>query len=91
MINPAPVRLACFQPDIPQNLGGMIRLGACFGLPVDVIEPCGFPFSVKALRRSAMDYAELACIRHHSSWSAFDRQRRGRLVILSTRGAVPLW
>jgi len=67
------MRLAAFQPDIPQNLGGMIRIAACYGVALDVIGPCGFPFSVKALRRSAMDYADVAEICHHDDWDAFLR------------------
>jgi tRNA (cytidine/uridine-2'-O-)-methyltransferase len=85
------LRLAVFEPDIAQNLGTMIRLAACMDVPIDVIEPCGFPFSVKALRRSAMDYADLAKIEHHDDWAAFDGARSGRLVLLTTKGATSLW
>jgi len=86
------VRLAVFQPDIAQNLGTMIRLGACLGVPLDVIEPCGFPFSIKALRRSAMDYADIADMTRHDSWDWFQRDRpAGRLVLMTTEGATPLW
>ena len=85
--------LAVYQPDIALNLGAMIRLGACFNAPIEVIEPCGFPFSLRAVRRSAMDYAELAEIRHRSSWAAFLAERpRGRLILLTTAAnAAPLW
>ena len=87
------MRLAAFEPDIPQNLGSMIRLGACFGVPIDVIEPCGFPFSVKSLRRSAMDYADHAEITRHADWGAFQaaRNQAGRLVLLSTKSSESLW
>lgn len=86
------VRLASFQPDIAQNLGGMIRLSACFAVPIDVIEPCGFPFSVKALRRSAMDYADIADITRHDSWETYlNSKPRGRLILMTTEGATPLW
>ncbi len=86
------VRIACYQPDIAQNLGAIIRIAACFDCPLDVIGPCGFPFSVKGLRRAAMDYADLARISHHVSWQAFCADRAaGRLVLLTTRGAAPLW
>ncbi|MBL4806826.1 MAG: tRNA (cytidine(34)-2'-O)-methyltransferase [Rhodobacteraceae bacterium] len=85
------MRLAAFQPDIALNLGAMIRLCACFGVPLDVIEPCGFPFSVKALRRSAMDYADIAEIQRHVSWESFQETRKGRLILLSTKAAVPFW
>lgn len=88
----ASLRLAAFQPDIAQNLGAMIRLSACFSTPLDVIEPCGFPLSIKALRRTAMDYADIADITRHADWSAFARDRPpGRLVLLTTQGATSLW
>lgn len=86
------IRLAAYQPDIAQNLGSMIRLCACFGVPLDVIEPCGFPFSVKALRRSAMDYADIADIARHDDWDAFQNCHvERRIVLLSTRGTQSLW
>ncbi len=85
------MRIAAFQPDIALNLGAMIRLAACFGVPIDIIEPCGFPFSVKALRRSAMDYADIAKIERHVSWDSFQQTRKGRLILLSTKAAVPVW
>jgi len=69
----------------------MIRLAACFDAGIDVIEPCGFPFSVKALRRSTMDYADIADITRHTSWAAFQAQRTGRLILMSTKSAIPLW
>jgi tRNA (cytidine/uridine-2'-O-)-methyltransferase len=86
------MRLALFQPDIPQNLGAALRLGACLGVPVDVIEPCGFPLSDRAARRAALDYAEMAEVLRHASWSRFlehpDRSS-GRLLLFTTRGAEP--
>lgn len=85
-----PLRLAAFQPDNPRNLGAMVRLAACFGVPLDVIEPCGFPFSVRALRASALDYAARAGIRRHDGWDAFRAAVPGRLVLLTTAGAAPL-
>lgn len=86
------MRLALFQPDIPQNLGAALRLGACLGVPVDVIEPCGFPLSDRAVRRAAMDYAEQAEVVRHASWLRFlesAERPRGRLVLFTTRGAQP--
>ena len=65
------IRLAIYQPDIPQNLGAMIRLCACFGVDIDLIEPCGFPFSLKALKRTAMDYIDLAKIDCHDDFDSF--------------------
>lgn len=86
------MRLAAYQPDIAQNLGSMIRLCACFGVPLDVIEPCGFPFSVKALRRSAMDYADIAEIDRHDDWGAFQNcHANRRIVLLSTQSTQSLW
>jgi len=88
----AGTRLALYQPEIPLNVGAILRLGACFGAPVHVIEPCGFPFSPRSWRRSAMDYAELAELVRHDSWADFLAGRPpGRLVAMTTRGAVSLW
>ena len=64
------IRLAIYQPDIPQNLGAMIRLCACFGVEIDLIEPCGFPFSIKSLRRTAMDYTNLVKIKNHNDFDS---------------------
>jgi tRNA (cytidine/uridine-2'-O-)-methyltransferase len=86
------MRLALFQPDIPQNLGAALRLGACLGVPVDIVEPCGFPLSDRAVRRAAMDYAEKAQIQRHASWSEFlehPARKTGRLLLFTTRGAEP--
>jgi tRNA (cytidine/uridine-2'-O-)-methyltransferase len=84
------MRLALYQPDIPQNTGAVLRLGACFRVPVDIIEPCGFPFDDKRLRRSAMDYGGICDMVRHTSWEAFlGAQQTGRLVLLSTAGAMP--
>ena len=85
------MRLALFQPDMPQNLGAFIRLAACLGTPLDVIEPCGFPVDDRRIRRAAMDYVDLARVRRHASWDAFRRDRTaGRLVLLTTAGATRL-
>jgi len=82
--------LALFQPDIPQNLGAALRLGACLDVPVAVIEPCGFPLSDRAIRRAAMDYGDPAEVRRYSGWSDFHAARRGRIVLFTTKGAQPL-
>jgi tRNA (cytidine/uridine-2'-O-)-methyltransferase len=83
------MRLALFEPDIPQNLGAFIRLSACLNVPLDVIEPCGFPVDDKRIRRAAMDYYDLARIARHASWAAFRRDRApGRLLLLTTKGAT---
>lgn len=80
------MRLALFQPDIAQNAGTMLRLAACFGVAVDVIEPCGFAFDERRFRRAGMDYLDRVDLRRHSSWAAFLRDERpSRLVLLTTR------
>ena len=86
------MRLAVHQPDIPQNLGGLLRLGACLGVAIDVIEPCGFPLSDAKLRRAGMDYAARAVLTRHASWQAFvaaRADRGGRLLLLSTHAEAP--
>ena len=80
------MRLALFEPDIPQNAGAILRLGACLGLPVDIIEPCGFLFDDKRLRRAGMDYLDQVEMIRHDSWAAYDRARTGRLLLLTTKG-----
>jgi tRNA (cytidine/uridine-2'-O-)-methyltransferase len=83
---PARMRIALYQPDIPQNTGTILRLGACFGVPVDIIEPAGFPWDDTRLRRAGMDYRDLAQVTRHISWSAFQAGRApGRLVLLTTK------
>lgn len=84
------MRIALYQPDIPQNTGTVLRLAACMDVPVDVIGPCGFPFSHKALKRAGLDYAEHADVTHHESWAAYlaARGNRQRLVLLTTGAPV---
>lgn len=85
------MRLALFQPDIPQNAGAVLRLAACFGAPLDIIEPCGFPLGHRGLRRAGMDYIAQANLARHASWTAFlDAPPSGRLVLFTTAGATPL-
>jgi tRNA (cytidine/uridine-2'-O-)-methyltransferase len=88
------VRLALYQPDIPQNTGTILRLAACFGVPVDVIGPAGFDMSDRNLRRAAMDYIEHVDLTRHLSWQAFLGARSppnsGRLVLLSSKAALRL-
>ena len=86
------MRLALFEPDIPQNAGTLMRLGACLGVGIDVIEPCGFLFSDSALRRAGMDYLDQANVVRHTSWQAYVSARAksaGRLVLLSAKAALP--
>ncbi len=84
------MRLALYQPDQPGNVGAILRLGACLGAAVDVIMPCGFPFSDRALKRAGMDYAQIASVARHGSWDAFDAASRGRLVLFTTSGGALL-
>lgn len=81
------MRVALYQPDIPQNAGAIIRLCACLGVPLDVIEPAGFLFTARELRRAALDYAPLADVVRHVSWEAFLARRTARLVLLTTRAS----
>jgi tRNA (cytidine/uridine-2'-O-)-methyltransferase len=86
------MRLALYQPDIPQNTGAILRLAACFSLPVDLIEPCGFVLDDRRLRRAGMDYLEHVELRRHASWEAYQTARAGtagRLILLTTKGAIP--
>jgi tRNA (cytidine/uridine-2'-O-)-methyltransferase len=86
------LRLALFEPDIPQNAGALLRLAACFGVPVDVIEPCGFLFDDRRLKRALLDYAAHCCIARHTSWGRFlaVRDPTSRLVLMTTSAAMPL-
>ncbi len=84
------MRLALHQPDQAGNVGTILRLAACLAVPLDVIEPCGFPFSDRALKRAGMDYAEMAAVARHPGWEAFEARLPGRLVLFTTSGAVPL-
>jgi len=86
------LRLVSYQPDIAPNLGSLIRLCACFDVPLDVIEPCGFPFSIKTLRRAAMDYADIADLTKWDSWEKYRSDGpKGRKILLTTKGSEPLW
>jgi tRNA (cytidine/uridine-2'-O-)-methyltransferase len=88
------MRLALYQPDIPQNAGALMRLAACLGVGFDLIEPCGFVFGDARLRRAGMDYLDHLALERHASWEAFLAGRAaaaaggGRLVLLTTRAAL---
>lgn len=85
------MRLALYEPDIPQNAGALMRLGACLGVGIDLIEPCGFLLTDRALRRAGMDYLKSADIRRHQSWARFHRDLAppARLVLLTTKTRHP--
>jgi tRNA (cytidine/uridine-2'-O-)-methyltransferase len=83
------IRLALYQPDIPQNAGALLRLGACLGVPVDIVEPCGFILGDRRMKRAGMDYLDQVELRRHASWTEFlEARSAGRLVLLTTRGSV---
>ncbi|MGO4571375.1 tRNA (cytidine(34)-2'-O)-methyltransferase [Microvirga sp. 2TAF3] len=95
-------RLALYQPDIPQNTGTMLRLAACLGVPVEIIEPAGFDVSDRNLRRSGMDYLDRVAITRHISWRSFEAWRqeskmssskapssKPRLILATTKAATP--
>ena len=84
------MRIALHEPDQAGNVGTILRLAACFRVPVDIIEPCGFPWSDRALKRAGMDYAEIADVTRHESWLSFEAGRSGRLVLLTTKAALAL-
>ncbi len=87
------MRLALFEPDIPQNTGAILRLAACLRVGVDIIEPLGFILSDRRLKRAGLDYLDAVELTRHRSWQAFEagRQRSGRkrrLVLLTTRARL---
>jgi tRNA (cytidine/uridine-2'-O-)-methyltransferase len=82
------MRLALYQPDIPQNAGAILRLAACLGVGVDIIEPCGFVLDDRRLRRVAMDYADRVEMTRHPSWRAYLERPAGRRLLLTTAGDV---
>lgn len=83
------MRLTLYQPDIPQNAGALARLASCLGVGLDVIEPCGFHFSDAGFRRAGMDYLQHIEIARHASWDDFRARTRGRVVLLTTKAALP--
>jgi tRNA (cytidine/uridine-2'-O-)-methyltransferase len=85
-------RLCLYQPDIPQNTGTMLRLAACLGVPVEIVEPAGFDVSDRNLRRAGLDYLERAAVTRHASFAAFEawRAQAGpRLVLATTKATLP--
>lgn len=87
-----PLRIALYQPDIPGNTGTILRMAACLGLAVDIIEPAGFDMSDRALKRAGMDYLEMATLTRHVSWDEFLKfraEQNARLVLFTTKGATP--
>jgi tRNA (cytidine/uridine-2'-O-)-methyltransferase len=83
------MRLALYQPDIPQNTGTILRLAACLGVAVDVIGPTGFDMTDRSLRRAGLDYLDHVAITRHETFEVFQTARSGRLILLSSHASVP--
>ena len=89
-----PIEIVAYEPDLAPNLGSLVRLGVCFDAPINVIEPCGFPFSLKLLKTRGLDYVEAATIKRHNSWEDFQfiqRETQRRLVLLTTKSSKSIW
>ena len=85
------MRIALYQPEIPQNTGTLMRLGACLGVPLDIIEPCNFVWQDQKLRRAGMDYMDLAQVTRHSSWEKFyqlQKDKGNRLILLDAQAST---
>ncbi|MES2753199.1 MAG: tRNA (cytidine(34)-2'-O)-methyltransferase [Pseudomonadota bacterium] len=84
------MRLALYQPEIAGNVGAVMRLGACLATPVDLIEPLGFAWDDRRVARAAMDYIDHVDVTRHPGWGSFAGAARGRIVLLTTKGATAL-
>ena len=85
------MRIALYEPEIAGNVGAVLRLGACLGVAVDLIEPMGFAWEDARVRRTAMDYIDAVEIERHAGWDTFRVARPGRLVLLTTKGTTSLY
>ena len=88
------MRIALYEPDIPQNTGNIFRLGACLGIVVDIIEPAGFLFDDKKFRRSAMDYIDHINYKRHIDWEHFydwTKKNNFRLILMTTKSETSLY
>ena len=83
------MRIALYQPEIPQNTGTLLRLGACLKVGIDIIEPCGFVFSDQRLQRSGMDYIQECDYQRYASWDHFYQNKKSRLVLLTPSASIP--
>ncbi|QDX26331.1 tRNA (cytidine(34)-2'-O)-methyltransferase [Sphingomonas suaedae] len=81
------MRIALFEPCIAGNVGAVLRVGACFDTPVDLIEPMGFAWDDKRVARAGMDYIAHVQVTRHPDWDAFLNHARGRIVLFTTKGA----
>lgn len=84
------MRIALYEPEIAGNVGAILRLAACMDVAVDIIDPCGFPFSDKKLKRSGMDYAERVTLTRHADWPKFQQAKPGRLILMSSKAGTLL-
>ena len=84
------MRIALYQPEIPGNVGAILRIAACFSVGVDIIEPCGFVFSDARMKRAGMDYIDHVAIVHHADWNSFAASVQGRLILLSSKALTRL-
>ena len=85
------MKIILYQPDMAGNLGAVMRSCACFGVELEIIEPCGFPLTAKAIRRTAMDYGAPESLKRHNNWKSFvENSESGRLILFTTKGATPL-
>jgi tRNA (cytidine/uridine-2'-O-)-methyltransferase len=85
------MRVALFQPEIAGNVGAVLRLGACLGVPVDLIEPMGFAWDDARVRRTAMDYIDHVEVNRYPDFASYRREHSQRLVLLTTKGSVSLY
>ena len=85
------MRIALYQPEIAGNVGAVLRLSACMGVAVDIIEPTGFVFSDARLKRAGMDYIDQTSMTRHADWEAFRTQAAGRLILMTTKGTSSLY
>jgi tRNA (cytidine/uridine-2'-O-)-methyltransferase len=85
------MRIALYQPEIAGNVGAVLRLSACMGVAVDIIEPTGFVFSDARLKRAGMDYVDQTSMTRHADWAAFRAQLAGRLILMTTKGTSSLY
>ena len=84
------MRIALYQPEIPGNVGAILRIAACFSVGVDIVEPCGFIFSDARMKRAGMDYIDHVEIVRHVDWESFAASVRGRLILLSSKAQTRL-
>jgi len=87
-LKPSSIRVALYQPDMPQNVGAAMRLCACMNISLDVIEPCGFPWNRQKMQRAGMDYIDLVNLHRHESWNSFQKTHHDKRFILMTTKAA---